>query len=224
MTPTSAYRHGYITRQQFIEAQWKTVEARRRFKERYPSGFSEGGAGRCQMEREEDCMSDVSHKLHRETEAARALRANLADLIAENEETAADFVEGETNLVEAIELAVKQMGEDEAAVEALARYSEKMKSRTARLKSRLERLRLAVASAMEQAGKKRIETPYGTVSRRTVPRTAIVMDEADIPTDYWKEQDPKLDRGLLTADLRAGKIIKGVTLSNGHETVTIRRD
>lgn len=161
--------------------------------------------------------------LARETEAARVLRENLADIIQDDED-AADFVEGQTSLVEAIELAVKQAGEDEAAIEAIARYITKLKGRSDRLKSRLEATRTAIAVAMDQAARKKIDTPYGTVSYRQTVRTAIVTDEASIPTDYWKPQDPKLDKAKLAADLRAGQKIEGATLSNGSATVTIRRD
>lgn len=161
--------------------------------------------------------------LARETEAARVLRANLADIIQDDDD-ARDFVEGETDLNEAIELAVKQVGEDEAAIEAIARYVTKLKGRSDRIKNRMEATRTAIAVAMEQAAQKRIDTPYGTVTHRQTVRTAIVTDEASIPTDYWKPQDPKLDKAKLAADLRAGQKIEGATLSNGGMTVTIRRD
>jgi len=160
--------------------------------------------------------------LARETEAARVLRENLADII-QDEDDARDFVEGETNLNEAIELAVKQEGEDATAVEAIARYIEKLKSRSDRYKKRMEATRTAIAIAMDQAEQKKIETPYGTVTRRQTVRTAIVTDEASIPTSYWKPQDPKLDKAKLAADLRAGQKIEGATLSNGGDTVMIKR-
>jgi outer membrane murein-binding lipoprotein Lpp len=161
--------------------------------------------------------------LARETEAARVLRQNLADLI-ESDEDAADFVEGQTSLVEAIELAVKQAGEDEAAIEAIARYVTKLKGRSDRIKNRLEATRTAIAVAMDQAARPRIETPYGTVTRRQTVRSAIITDEASIPTSYWTPQDPKLNKSKLAADLRAGQKIEGATLSNGGATVMIRRD
>jgi hypothetical protein len=161
--------------------------------------------------------------LARETEAARVLRANLADII-QDEDDARDFVEGETNLLEAIELAVKQTGEDEAAIEAIDNYVAKLTGRKDRLKSRIETMRAAIGVAMDQASQKKVETPYGTVTRKQAVRTAIITDEASIPTSYWKPQDPKLDKAKLAADLRAGQKIEGATLSNGGATVMIRRD
>lgn len=160
--------------------------------------------------------------LARETEAARVLRENLADII-QDEDDARDFIEGETNLNEAIELAVKQTGEDEAAIEAIDNYVAKLKGRKDRLKSRLEATRTAIAVAMIQASQKKIETPYGTVTRKSTIQTAIITDEASIPTDYWKPQDPKLDKAKLAADMRAGQRVEGATLSNGGETVAIKR-
>jgi hypothetical protein len=43
MTPRNAYIHGYLTRQQFIDAQWRIAEAKLRFQERFPNAFSKGG-------------------------------------------------------------------------------------------------------------------------------------------------------------------------------------
>lgn len=164
----------------------------------------------------------VIRDLVRETEAARVLRENLADII-QDEDDVRDFVEGETSLLEAIELAVNQTGEDEAAIEAIDNYVAKLKGRKDRLKSRLEATRTAIAVAMIQASQKKIETPYGTVTRKNTIQTAIITDEASIPTDYWKPQDPKLDKAKLAADMRAGQRVEGATLSNGGETVMIRR-
>lgn len=160
--------------------------------------------------------------LARETEAARVLRENLADIIQDDED-AADFVEGQTSLVEAIELAVKQTGEDESAIEAIDSYVAKLKSRKDRLKSRIETMRAAIGVAMDQASQKKIETPYGTVTRKKVTQSAIVTDEASIPSKYWVTPDPKLDKAALAADLRAGEKVEGATLSNGGETVAIKR-
>ncbi|HEU4345759.1 MAG TPA: siphovirus Gp157 family protein [Candidatus Binatia bacterium] len=160
--------------------------------------------------------------LARETEAARVLRENLADII-QDEDDARDFVEGETNLVEAIELAVKQTGEDECAIDAIDGYIAKLKSRKDRIKGRLEATYTAIAVAMDQASQKKIETPYGTVTSKKAIQTAIIIDEASIPTSYWKPQDPKLDKARLSADLRKGEKIEGATLSNGGATIAIRR-
>jgi len=166
--------------------------------------------------------------LARETEAARVLRENLADII-QDEDDARDFVEGETNLNEAIELAIKQEGEDAAAIDAIDEYITALKTRKDRIKRRIDFTRMAIAVAMGQAGHKKIDTPFGTVSLRHVPPKAIPTDETLIPKEYWKLPDPKLDLAKLTAEMRdrskAGKpLVPGVTLSNGSETVTIRRD
>lgn len=161
--------------------------------------------------------------LAREIESAKALLANLADIVGDDEEAKADLVEGETGLYEAMAAAVKLVGEDEAAMEALAQYISKMETRRNRYKRRIELTRTAIASAMAVVEKTTMETAFGTVTRKQTIRTAILTCESDIPTKYWKAQPPKLDKAALSAALRSGESCPGATLSNGGETVTIRR-
>jgi hypothetical protein len=169
-------------------------------------------------------MSDVSHALHRETEAAKTLLAQMADIIGDDEDAKRDLVEGETNLRDAIALTVQQIGEDEAALAGLGGYIDALKNRAERIKQRRENMRTAIAVALEMAHEKKIETAFGTVTLRAASRVAIVTEESEIPSQFWKPQPPKLDKSAVTKALKDGQSIPGATLSNGGNSITIRRD
>jgi chromosome segregation ATPase len=169
-------------------------------------------------------MKDVGHSLYMETQAARTLLAQMADILGDDETAKRDAIEGETNLREAIAVAIKQIGEDEAAVLGLSEYVGELSDRRERLKQRIANMRTAICVAMEQAHEKTLETAFATVTTKAVPKTAIITEEADIPSDYWKEQPPKLDKAAVTKALKEGVPVTGAVLSNGGLSISIRRN
>ena len=167
-------------------------------------------------------MSTEGHDLHRETQAARTLLAQLADIIGDDAEAAADAVEGETSLNEAIDAAVQRLVDDMAAIHGLNDYITKLTSRKDRLMARMANYRTALAVAMEQAGRKKIEHPAVTLSLRAVAPSATVTDEAAIPSRFWKPSDPKMDKRALLEALKAKELVPGAVLSNGGQTLALK--
>lgn len=166
-------------------------------------------------------MSDVSHTLYRESEAAKVLLAQIADIVGDDEEAKADAVEGETSLNEAIDLAVQQLVDDMAAIKGLNDYIEKLTSRKERLQDRVAHFRTALASAMEQAGRKKIDHPAVTLSLRAVAASVSVTDEAAVPSKFFKPRDPKMDKKAILAALKAKEAVPGCSLSNGGQTLAL---
>jgi hypothetical protein len=166
-------------------------------------------------------MTDAAHNLYRETQAAKALRANLADVIGDDERFAADAVEGETNLNEAIEMAVQQIVDDMASIKGLNDYIEKFTARKERLQERVANMRTALTVAMEQAGRKKIEHPAVTLSLRASAPSVVVTDEAAIPSRFWAPSEPRLDKRALLAALKEKETVPGAMLSNGGLSLTL---
>jgi hypothetical protein len=166
-------------------------------------------------------MSAENFKLDREIDAARLLRASLADVIAGDEDVAADIIEGQCNLNEAIQAAVTLYCQDKTSVEAIEQHISMMETRKARLKKRMEMTRTLVGTALDVAGRKSVETPLGTATMKPTPRCVIFdkENEADIPLEYWKSGKPTIDKIKLKKDLEDGKQIKGARLDNGNSTV-----
>ncbi len=168
-------------------------------------------------------MSDLKRTLQNEGEAARALLANIRSVIGEDDEAAADAVEGETNLIEAIDASLDRLAEIDTLNEAISNLVKSYKERADRLEHQSEQIRAALGVALSTAGLRKIERPAGTLSLRAVPPKAIITSEVDLPARFFVEQNPKLDKKAVLDALKAGETVPGAELSNGSETISIRR-
>lgn len=194
-------------------------------------------------------MVDPQFALARQMDAARVLREQLADLSAGDPDFIRDVIEGETDLHEQIGALVASITEDEALADGIKRLMDDHAARKKRIEGRAEIKRALVASAMEIGELRKIETPAGTVSLKSVAPKLVPTSEAEIPSRFWKSADPTLDRKSLGDALKAraaaidaaGKIedpderaialaraavehpeIPGAEMSNGSVTIAIR--
>lgn len=167
-------------------------------------------------------MSEAAHALHRETEAAKVLLATYRDILADDDDAKRDMVEGETNLQEAIRAGLVRLAEIRAMGVGIDDMVERLKKRRDRLSGQQDSLREALLLAMELGGLPKFETDVGTITRKRTPPSVVVVEEADIPSTYWKPSDPKLDKRALLEALKDGQAIPGAQLSNGGETLQVR--
>lgn len=159
--------------------------------------------------------------ISKEAEAAATLLKNIADIVADDEVAREDAIEGETNLKEVIAAAVEEIAEAEAMAEVIKVRAGDLAARKKRLEDRAEMLRAAIASALDHVDCKKLTLPTATLSVAPVPPKAIVIDEADLPSDFFEPQPPKLDRRKLLAALKDGPV-PGAELSNGGTSLRIR--
>ena len=165
---------------------------------------------------------DAATRLQRETEAARILREQLADIAGDDEDVLRDSIEGETNLHELIAAVVEEVAADAASVDGIKAHIETMRGRKERLEARIEAKRSAILNAMAIGEIKKMELPIATLSRKPTPPKVHIVDEAEIPSSFWKRAEPTLDKRALAEALKEKQAIPGVTLSNGSETLAIR--
>lgn len=168
-------------------------------------------------------MHEIIRTAGHALDAARILRQQIAELADGDEEVIRDTLDGETDFAGIVRALLAAIGEDEAHEAGLKGYIDEMKARRERLARRAEIKRALLASALEIAGQKKLETALATVSLKPVAAKAIVTEESDVPARYWKPQPPKLDLAALASALRAGEAVPGATLSNPGQTVQIRR-
>jgi hypothetical protein len=167
-------------------------------------------------------VSDVSRELQIQGEAARVLLANIRDVIGDDEEMAVSAVEGETMLVEAISSAVDRVEDLDTYCESLDARIAELSVRRSRFEDQAARIKAAIHVALGQAEIRKLELPQATISLRAVAPKAEITDEALLPSKFWKEQDPKLDKKAVLDALKAKETVPGATLSNGGETISIR--
>jgi len=156
-----------------------------------------------------------------EMNAAKLLRSLLLEF--EDDQLVADSIEGETNLKSAVHGVLKDMLEDEVLLAGLATVSKALAERAERIGRRYDRRKAAILKSLELAEVPKYEFPEATISLRRIPPGLLVDDAAKIPAQFWKPQDPVLDRNALKSALTGGKTVEGCSLSNGGQTVTIRR-
>lgn len=166
-------------------------------------------------------MNQIVRNLSIEADIARSLLANIRDVIGDDEEMAADAVEGETNLIEVIEAAIARIAELEGFEASIKAHMASLRERKDRFGKQADMLRQAVLVAMGMADLKKIELPGATVSRKSVPPKAEIISGADIPAKFWKPADPTLDLKAVLAALKAKEQVPGAVLSNGGETLAI---
>jgi hypothetical protein len=77
---------------------------------------------------------------------------------------------------------------------------------------------------MSTAGVKKLERPAATLSLRSVPPKAIITSEVELPSRFFVDQAPKLDKKAVLDALKAGEKVAGAELSNGGETIALRRN
>ena len=145
-----------------------------------------------------------------------------ADFPEADEITLRDTLEGLSSLPEALAAIVRSYLDDLDLAAALGIRISDMQERLSRFEQRADKKRELVTSVMERANLKKLAEPDFTASLRTVPPSVVVIDEAQIPQDYWKPQGPRLDRQAISAALKGGSAVPGAVLSNSQMTISVR--
>ena len=139
-----------------------------------------------------------------------------------DEETLADTLAGASDLLELLVAVLRSRAEDLSLAEALRGRLEAMRGRLERLESRAEQKRNLVATALQEAGIRKLVAPEFTAYLRPSPARLIVTDESLIPPDFWVEQRPRLDRQQLWAAVKSGREVSGAVLGNPELTLAVR--
>ena len=139
-----------------------------------------------------------------------------------DEQTLADTVEGLTDLHEIVAAIVRAALADEALASGLKGRVVEMQDRLARLQNCAAKRRQIVKDVMIELDIKKITAPDFTVSIRPGMPSLLVLDETAVPSIYWQEVAPRLDRQGLLNELKEGADIKGVTLSNPEPVLSVR--
>lgn len=100
----------------------------------------------------------------------------------------------------------------ETTAEAIKAAEDEMASRRKTIERKLDWMKTYLLQNMERSGISKIESPYFVIALRDNPESLIVEPDAAIPPEYWKPQDPVLDKAGLKKDIQAGLIVDGCRL------------
>lgn len=151
----------------------------------------------------------------------RSIRAIAGE---DDDEAVVDTVDGETDAVGALRWTVRRAIEAEANAEACKALAASYTERRKVLEGRAERFKAAAAAFLQEVGEKSLRLPEATISwRATGPQlVGDVPSAADLPDDCVKLQRVKHEPSIKAA-LEAGRVIPGLSLSNGGLGLTVRR-
>jgi hypothetical protein len=139
-----------------------------------------------------------------------------------DEETLRDTLEGMTNLTDMLGAVLRSQLDDLDLTAALRARIADMQERLALIYARCYKKRELLTSTMGRAVISKITEADFTVSLRPKPPPLVLVDEKEIPEDFWKPQPAKLDRQGLIAALKTGRDVPGATLGNSALTISVR--
>jgi hypothetical protein len=166
---------------------------------------------------------NVADAMSREIDAARVLIEQIRALAGDDETLLFDTLEGETSIFELIAKLDAAEVEDQAAITGLDMMLDRLEARKRRIKAAIETKRSLIANALDMIGKKTHKTALGTITISASPITAVVTDESAIPSRFWRQPAPVLDKKALNDAVKAGEAISGAEKSNGGVRLQIRR-
>jgi hypothetical protein len=100
----------------------------------------------------------------------------------------------------------------ETTAEAIAAAEKEMASRRKSIECKIDWMKAYLLENMERTGISKIESPYFVIALRDNPESLIVEQDAEIPPEYFKPQDPVLDKVTLKKDMQLGVIVPGCRL------------
>lgn len=102
----------------------------------------------------------------------------------------------------------------EVTINAIKQAEGQMKKRRITIEKRMNWLKAYLKTHMEQAGFKKIESPWFVLSIRNNPQSVAIDNPDKIPDNYKSEKTTQsIDKKALLADLKQGKVIAGASIS-----------
>ncbi len=166
----------------------------------------------------------LEHSAEEQMRVLLALRANLEvhHETLEDPELMLVLAEGQTGLLELIDLMLEADLNDEALISGLKLQKDTLAVRLHRLQERRESRRSILEQALFLLERKSLERPVATLTLSNRPPALIVDEEAQVPARFF-DLKPVLNRRLAREALEAGEEVAGARLSNGAVTLTVRR-
>ena len=162
----------------------------------------------------------VADALRRQAEAAKALIASLHD---DDPDLVHDMAEGSTGIMEAIDMAIAEMDECDAITAGCKAQVAVYEERASKFAARKQRVRALIEQAMLIADLPTAKRPTATVTVKRTPPKPIIADESLIPSRFYKQPPPVLDKTAINEAVKDGEAIPGVAMDNGGISLQVRR-
>ncbi len=145
--------------------------------------------------------------------------AELVEIFGEDE--AAPYIAEYSNFMEMAAMLLDAEEEAKTQEAALKEQIQARQLRAKRFSDRQARLRVILQQMMITAGQRKLELPQGTVSIMAA-RPKLIIDEEAL-SDDWMRIKKEPDKTAIKQAIDSGNEVPGAVMSNGGETITIRR-
>ena len=174
-------------------------------------------------------MTHLHFTLRKETEAVRLLLDGMRALFSGDDTSLVlDTIEGETDLLEAIDAVIAEIDETDVLVTGLREKETQFAARRRSMEERVKRLRALIEQAMAISEQHSLRRPAATLSLRRIPPDVVVMAEAEVPAEFFIPQPPpppKLDKAGLRLALQecARRLEAAAAIEDPKERETVRQ-
>lgn len=110
----------------------------------------------------------------------------------------------------------KLIRQTDLEIEIIKKEIERLSNKRQLLESGKERLKAYLKNEMELLNTNKISTPLFRISIQNNPPAVEVLDIKKIPENYFKMQDPVLDKKILLQDLKEGLPISGAKIKHSQ--------
>jgi hypothetical protein len=150
-----------------------------------------------------------------------ALRRDFPEVFAD-EEFLLDVLEGQTDFMSALQFLDDALYDAEGMAEMIKSRITEQQMRLDRYERRATSLRGLMRELLETSGATKVQLPTATVSMRSVPPKVVITDEAAVPDTFFRIKR-EISKSAVADALKAGDPVPGATLSNGGQSLSIRR-
>ncbi|MBO6755434.1 MAG: siphovirus Gp157 family protein [Roseibium sp.] len=172
-------------------------------------------------------MSNAAHELYKESRKAATFVDGIKHLLGEDDDLLHDMLEGETDLMTALQKAADAIDEENVLIDGMDKRIGEMQERKRLAKARVQHIKTLIEQALVMAGDmKTVRLPNMTITLRDRKPAPVIERESDIPSRFWIPQpppDPKLDKKALAEAMNGGAEVPGCHLDNGGVTLAFRR-
>lgn len=116
----------------------------------------------------------------------------------------------------------KVMRQIEYDMATLTTEEARLRNRRKAMENNLRRMKERLEDAMVSTGKTKFKTDLFSFAIQKNPKTVMIDDISRLPKEYLIEQEPKVDKAKLKADLSAGITLEGIAHLEQGESLRIK--
>ena len=168
-----------------------------------------------------DNINYLANKAKIEVEKIKSLE-NLVENEDLDDQLISDFLEGETEVLEIMDIIQESITERNIMLTGLKEHIESLLDRKRRFENGIEKLRAVMTFVAIRSNQKKFIRPHYTASLKETPEKLKIEDESSIPSSFFKVPAPALDKTALRNALKEGQEVTGALLTEKGVTMQIR--